>query len=117
MFTIITTFHTQVFPHPLLENTFKDPTISHRKLGRTEVERREMFFDLLHEDPERSHSLEQMIKECLDDNSSHRPSAAMLLSTLERMGPLLHKPSNHWAKLRLMKKLGNDKVCHCFMSA
>ena len=79
-------------------------------LGRTEVQRREKYFSSLHDVLGRAHPLEQLIKECLDDTPSCRPSANALLSTLEHVGRQVHKSSDDQAKLLLMRKLRRNEV-------
>ena len=71
----------QVFPGDLLEHNYADPNNPGRLLGRTEVERRQPYFDQL----EGNAQLVELIKTCLHNDPSQRPSAEQLVTALEGM--------------------------------
>lgn len=49
----------------------------------TEVERREPYFKHLYDQPDKKHSLVQLIKQCLHDDPACRPSAVDVWQSLE----------------------------------
>ena len=78
-----------MFPRDLLEHNYADSDSPGRLLGRTEVERRQLYFDQL----EGNVQLVRLVKTCLHNDPSQRPTAEQLVTELERMkgdveGPL-----------------------------
>ena len=71
-----------MFPGDLLEHNYTDPDNPGRLLGRTEVERRQPYFDRLWEG---NAQLVELIKTCLHNDSSQRPTAEQLVTALEGM--------------------------------
>ena len=69
--------HVQLFPGDLLEPNYADPDNPERLMARTEVERRLPYFDQLE-----GKTLIQLIKTCLHNSPSRRPTAEQLLGTL-----------------------------------
>ena len=67
----------QVFPSDLLEPNYADPDSPGRLLGRSEVERRQAYFDQLE-----GKALVALIKICLHNDPSMRPTAEQLVTAL-----------------------------------
>ena len=107
--------HSQVFPQDLLPSTHPDPGSPGRVLGRSEVERRERYFTELQQQLGEGHPLEGLIKECLDNSPSRRPTAEQLLSRLEEVGPVVRGPQDHTHKLQLMKQLRDIEVIQTYL--
>ena len=78
---------THTFPDDLLPATFYYETYG-RAWARNEVDRREMYFNRLHQLLSETHPLVVMIKKCLNIKSDQRPSADELLKQLQRMAPI-----------------------------
>ena len=70
-----------MFPGDLLEHNYTDPDNPGRLLGRTEAERRQPYFDQL----EGNAQLVELIKTCLHNDPSQRPTAEQLVTALEGM--------------------------------
>ena len=70
----------QVFPGDLLEHTYDDPDTPERLLGRSEVERRQPYFDQLE-----GKTLVALIKTCLHNDPPQRPTAERLVTALEKV--------------------------------
>ena len=79
----------QVFPGDLLQHTYADPDNPDRLIGRSEVGRRQAYFDqlegLLPAPDGVRYLLVQMIKDCLRNDPTQRPTAEQLVTALERM--------------------------------
>ena len=77
----------QVFPGNLLQHTYADPDNPNRLIGRSEVGRRQAYFDqledLLPASGEVKCLLIQMIKDCLRNAPTQRPTAEQLVTALE----------------------------------
>ena len=75
-----------MFPGNLLQHTYADPEHPGTLLGRSEVGRRGEYFDQLDDLPfpgRVRRVLVQLIKDCLHNDPSQRPSAEQLVSSLE----------------------------------
>ena len=68
----------QVFPGNLLQHNYPNPDNPDQLLGRNEVERRGNYFDQLYR-------LLQLMKDCLHNVPSRRPTAEQLVTSLEEM--------------------------------
>ena len=83
------TITVQVFPDKLFQPTYADPDDPDRLVGRSEVGRRQAYFDhleaLLPAPDEVRRLLIQMIKDCLRNVPAQRPTAEQLVSALEGM--------------------------------
>ena len=82
--------HIQKFPDVLKAPTYCDPDAPERILrGRSEVERRVEYFDQLEEEISQGHGqmhkLVQLIKGCLDNDSSTRPTAEKLAQEMQQL--------------------------------
>ena len=77
----------QIFPGNLLQHTYADPDNPDRLIGRSEVGRRQAYFDqledLLPASGEVKCLLIQMIKDCLQNAPAQRPTAEQLVTALE----------------------------------
>ena len=95
----------QVFPGTLLQYTYRDPADPSHRLARTEVQRRDEYIKLLHKQLGEQHPLVLLVKQCLDDEPSERPSAQELLQQLEGMKTHIKDPYQHLTKLDAMRML------------
>jgi hypothetical protein len=77
----------QTFPGQLLEPNYTDPENPDRLVGRSEVERREQYFQLLDRRivNGQRHPCVQLAKDCLHNSPLRRPTAEQLVATLEGM--------------------------------
>ena len=77
----------QIFPGDLLEPTYADPEHRGRLLGRSEEERRQKYFEQLEDNFPRGsrHPFVQLVKRCLKNDPSDRPTADEVLTSLKEM--------------------------------
>ena len=73
-----------MFPSDLLEPNCTDPNDPEQLMARTEVERRQCYFDQLREE-----TLVPLIKSCLHNSPLRRPSAEQLVTALEGMKDII----------------------------
>ena len=77
----------QIFPGNLLQHTYPDPADPGQLVARSEVGRRECYFEQLED--LLSSAVKQffvrLIKECLNNTPPQRPTAAQLVTALEEM--------------------------------
>ena len=95
----------QVFPGSLKPGTYADPDDPDRILGRSEVERRSDYIDQLHQRLGEGHPLVRMVKQCLHNVPSRRPSTEEVLQQLEGMRDQIQDPYHHMTKLEMMTTL------------
>ena len=96
----------QVFPGSLLQYTYRDPENPKHRLARTEVQRRDEYIKLLHQQLGEQHPLVLLVKQCLEDEPSERPSAQELLRQLEDIKKTqIAEPYQHLTKLEAMRML------------
>jgi serine/threonine protein kinase len=94
---------TQEFIGPKLKAaTYTDPT-SRQIIGRSEIERREYSFDVLHRNRGKKNPLAKLTRDCLQNYPGDRPNAADLVERIEETG--MKFPS----KLELMKQLSSKE--------
>ena len=67
-----------------MEHNFADSDSPGRLVGRTEVQRRQQYFDQVEGNVQLA-QLVQLIKTCLHNDPSQRPTAEQLVTRLERM--------------------------------
>ena len=67
-----------MFPGDLLEPNYTDPDNQEQLMARTEVERRQLYFDQLE-----GKILVSLIEMCLHNSPSRRPTADQLVTALE----------------------------------
>ena len=91
----------QVDPGNLMTHTYTDPQNRSRRLGRSEVERRGDYITTLHHQLGEVHPLVQLVEQCLDNDPSYRPTAAIVLQQLE--GVVIDDQFQHLTKLDLIK--------------
>jgi len=72
-----------VFPGDLLPSTYPHADNPERIIGRSEVERRSNYIQLLHGQLGEQHPLVQLVHQCLQNAPARRPSAEELLRQLE----------------------------------
>ena len=88
-----------------MQYPYRDPENPRRRLARTEVQRRDEYIKLLHKQLGEQHPLVLLVKQCLDDEPSERPSAQELLQQLEGMKTQIEDPYQHLTKLDAMRIL------------
>jgi hypothetical protein len=91
-----------VFPGDLLEHNYADPDSPGRLLGRTEVERRQLYFEQL---LERDVQLVRLIRTCLHNDPSQRPTAEQLVTELERMKSDVEGPCGKLATVDAVRQV------------
>ena len=98
-----------MFPGDLLEPNFPDPDNPERLVARSEVERRGMYFEQLENSLLRGeqHPFVQLVKQCLHNIPSQRPTAEVVLRTLEEMRAEIEGPYGSYdiVKLGLMRQV------------
>ena len=95
----------KVFPGKLLQYTYRDPENPRSRLARTEVQRRNEYIKLLHQRQGEQHPLVLLVKQCLDDEPSERPSAQELFQQLEGMRIQIEDPYQPLTKLEAIRML------------
>ena len=94
----------QVFPQNLLKPTYQDPITKQIK-GRSELECRGQYIDILQKKFGQHHSLAVLIKGCLDYVLVKRPTAIQALERLGEMRATVHDPYSDLDRLQLEKSL------------
>ena len=92
---------TQVFMKNIKPATFHDPT-TRMIVGRSEIERREEYIQLMYHDLSQQHPLVQMTLNCLEYLPKDRPTAVEVLAQLETCG---NEVPQNWnmSKLELIR--------------
>ena len=81
-----------MFPGELLSATYMDPDNPGRVIGRTEVERREVYMKKLEVQFSESHPvLVQLVSQCLHNNPHTRPSSVELVRMLRAVKTAVDK--------------------------
>ena len=100
-----------MFPDDLLEHTFPDPEDPDKLTGRSEVERRATYFQQLEQSLHpRYHSLIQLIKICLHNTPTRRPTTAQLCTALEEIKGDIEGPYKEFLKLDAMRQVATMKA-------
>ena len=97
----------QTFPAQLLEPNYTDPENPDKLVGRSEVERREQYFQLLDRriiDGQR-HPCVQLAKDCLRNSPSRRPTAEEIIATLEGMKADIEEPCGAVARADAVRQV------------
>ena len=90
----------RIFPKDLLTRTYIDQE-TNEVMTRTELKRRAEYIHILHTTfEEQKHPLIMLIKECLEDVASKRPTAKQVLDRLEEMN-LKYNPSGELNRVQL----------------
>ena len=76
---------TQTFPKDLKPSTFRD-SLTRRLLGRTEIERRDVYVQQMKTSLGETHSLVKLTLDCLEHFAEDRPSAVEVLRQVEEIG-------------------------------
>ena len=108
----------QIFPGNLLEPTYPDPEDPDKFLGRSEVRRREQYFEQLEDllPGGIRQALVQLIKNSLHNTPSRRPTAEQLVTSLEEMKGGVKGPYGELATVdavrhvRTMKTLKTEEI-------
>ena len=93
---------TQIFPGDLLEPTYADPNNPEQLIARSEIERRGRFLEQLERE---QHYCTQLIKDCLHNLPSRRPTAEQLLATLEGMRADIEGPCGAVARADAVRQV------------
>ena len=97
-----------MFPGDLLESTYTDPNNLEVILGRSEVERRREYIDLLEKEfrDGEHHPFVQMVKQCLQNAPSRRPTTEQVLDRVRSEG---EGPYEKYAKLDAVRQVAMIK--------
>ena len=97
----------QVFPGDLLQPNYTDPDNPDRLVGRSEVGRRKAYFDQLEDilPGGGKHRLIQVIKDCLRNVPSQRPTADQLVTILEGMKGDIEGPCGELATVDAVRQV------------
>ena len=100
-------FLPQIFPGKLLEPTYPDPNYQESLLARSEVERRHVYIDQLDRKlPDYGHHpFIQLVKRCLKNAASQRPTAEDVLRSLEEMKPVIEGPCGEVARADAVRQV------------
>ena len=96
-----------MFPGDLLESTYPDPNNPEEVIGRSEVERRRTYIERL-EDELRGgehHPLTQMVKQCLQNLPSRRPTTEQLVAELQSVRTNIEGPYGAVAKADAVRQV------------
>ena len=106
-----------MFPRDLLPPIRPDPQKRGHLVGLTEIERRGKYIDQLHQMFGEKHHIAQLVKQCLDNDPSCRPSASAALQQLEGVRSEMKDPYQHFTKLDMIKLIGQkEDKNHCLES-
>ena len=97
----------QVYPDDLLESTYPDPNNPEVVLGRSEVERRREYINLLEKEllGGEQHPLTRMVKQCLQNAPSRRPTTEWLMTSLEEVRAAVEGPYGKFSKLDAVRQV------------
>jgi hypothetical protein len=96
-----------MFPGDLLESTYPDPNSSDIVLGRSEVERRREYINLLEKEfrDGEHHPLTQLVKQCLQNAPSRRPTTEQLMASLKEVRVATEGPYHKFSKLDAVRQV------------
>ena len=90
--------------------TYVDPRTNTVK-DRTELERRSEYIDNLHAQyPEKNHPLVSLIKSCLNNDATKRPTARQVLERIEEIKTGIDYPYSSLSRLQLERQLKEKEV-------
>lgn len=101
-----------MFPGDLLEPNYADPINANKLVHRSEVERREKYFEQLEREIVKGgqHPLAQLSKDCLNNNPSQRPTAEQLVTALEDMEEEVEGPYGEFSRLDAVRQVATMKA-------
>ena len=96
----------QVFPGDLLEPTYINPE-NHQLIARSEVERREQYIGELEEKlpTGERHPFVQLVKMCLSNDQSERPTTEELITSLKEMKADIEGPYGDIARIDAVRQV------------
>ena len=98
-----------MFPGDLLESTYNDPENCQRLLGRSEVKRRGQYIEQLDYQLPRpqggQHPFVQLVKRCLQNEPSDRPTSEELIISLEEMKTDVEGPCGDVARIDAVRQV------------
>ena len=96
-----------MFPGDLLEPTYHASDSSEELIARSEVDRRELYLEQLERKLPggREHPLVQLLKQCLNNNPSQRPTAEELIASLVEMKAAIEGPYGEVAKADAVRQV------------
>jgi serine/threonine protein kinase len=94
---------TQVYPYEILPSTHLTP--SGKIKGRSELERRERYMELLYSQLKEDHQLSKLVASCFENEPRRRPTAKEVMSILEEF---ILELKNAGKKLTEMTKFIQD---------
>ena len=101
---------TQTFPKDLKPHTYPDP-VTRRLVGRTEIERRDVYVQQMKTSLGEAHPLVKLTLDCLEHFAEVRPSAVRVLRQLEEVGRAV--PQNcTGTKLELIQQIQQKHIEH-----
>ena len=105
--SILFKLSSQEFPDDLLEVDYVDPNDSHKKLHRSEVERRAKYYNLLEDIVVKGqhHPLALLSKSCLNNDPKVRPTAEQIVTALEDMEDEVEGPYGEFSKLDAVRQV------------
>lgn len=103
---------TQIFPKDLKPSSYFDPA-TQRILGRSEVERRINYCQVLYQELGQSHPLVDLVHQCLAYRPQDRPSASEVLGKLENAQTRVPQAWN-MTKLELIKQIVKERSQHAW---
>ena len=97
----------QTFPGNLLEPTYMDPEDRHSLIARSEVERRMRYIQQLENKFPTSdqHPLVLLVKRCLHNDPSERPTTEEVVASLEEMKADIEGPYGEIARADVMRQV------------
>ena len=97
----------QTFPGDLLEPTYMDPEDRHRLVARSEVERRRQYIGQLESKLPSGdhHPIVQLVKRCLHNDPSERPTSEELMTSLEEMKADIEGPYGEVARADAVRQV------------
>ena len=90
-----------------MEPTYPDPNNQENLLARSEVERRHVYMDQLDRKlPDYGHHpFVQLVKHCLKNTASQRPTAEDVLRSLKEMKPVIDGPCGEVARADAVRQV------------
>ena len=97
----------QTFPGNLLEPTYMDPEDRHRLVARSEAERRRQYIGQLESKLPSGdhHPFVQLVKRCLHNDPSERPTSEELMTSLEEMKADIEGPYGEVARADAVRQV------------